>query len=92
MIDEVSVLFALQSNTPVLVEHDPQSREFTQAHALLPKCIQVYKSLVGLTRNIRGVRVEHNMFCTSVHYRNVDEKVRKLSCPLNFGVTVDDLP
>ena len=37
---------------------------------------QVFVSLVEITKNIEGVKVEDNKFAVSVHYRNVDEKVR----------------
>lgn len=47
---------------------------------------QVYQSLVELTKDIKGAKVEHNKFCASVHYRNVDEQVRKLLCLVNLGV------
>lgn len=36
---------------------------------------QVFHSLVDNTKEIKGVKVENNKFCVSVHYRNVDEKV-----------------
>lgn len=36
---------------------------------------QVLRSLVELTKDIKGAKVENNKFCVSVHYRNVDEKV-----------------
>lgn len=36
---------------------------------------QVFKSLVEITKDIAGAKVENNKFCVSVHYRNVDEKV-----------------
>lgn len=40
-------------------------------------CIwQVFKTLVEVTKDIKGAKVENHKFCTSVHYRNVDEKVR----------------
>lgn len=37
---------------------------------------QVLKSLIEITKEIKGAYVENNKFCVSVHYRNVDEKVR----------------
>lgn len=36
---------------------------------------QVLCSLVEITKDIKGVKVEDNKFCISVHYRNVEEKV-----------------
>ncbi|KVH91950.1 HAD-like domain-containing protein [Cynara cardunculus var. scolymus] len=35
---------------------------------------QVYRTLVEVTKDIPGALVENHKFCTSVHYRNVDEK------------------
>lgn len=37
---------------------------------------QVFRSLLESTKHIKGANVENNKFCVSVHYRNVDEKVR----------------
>lgn len=39
--------------------------------------IQVFRTLVEVTKDIPGAFVENHKFCTSVHYRNVEEKVRK---------------
>lgn len=39
---------------------------------------QVYRSLVEITKEIEGSKVENNRFCVSVHYRNVEEKVRNV--------------
>jgi len=36
---------------------------------------QVFRTLVEITKDIGGAKVENHKFCTSVHYRNVDEKV-----------------
>lgn len=36
---------------------------------------QVFNSLVEVTKDIQGAKVENNKFCVSVHYRNVEEKV-----------------
>ncbi|KAH9620253.1 hypothetical protein KSS87_021548 [Heliosperma pusillum] len=36
--------------------------------------LQVFKTLVEITGDIKGVNVENHKFCTSVHYRNVNEK------------------
>lgn len=36
---------------------------------------KVFTSLVEITKDIKGAKVENNKFCVSVHYRNVDEKV-----------------
>lgn len=37
--------------------------------------LQVFKTLVEKTKDIKGAKVEHHKFCASVHYRNVDENV-----------------
>lgn len=39
---------------------------------------QVSKALLEVTSGIEGASVEDNKFCVSVHYRNVDEKVKTL--------------
>ncbi|KAK6155854.1 hypothetical protein DH2020_010102 [Rehmannia glutinosa] len=46
--------------------------------------IQVFKSLVEITKDIVGANVENNKFCVSVHYRNVDEKVLEVRPVLNW--------
>lgn len=43
---------------------------------LLKLSSQVLCSLIESTKDIKGVKVEDNKFCISVHYRNVEEKVR----------------
>jgi trehalose 6-phosphate phosphatase len=40
--------------------------------------MQVFRLLVDKVRGIDGAKVENNKFCVSVHYRNVDEKVKIL--------------
>lgn len=37
--------------------------------------LQVFKILTENTKDIKGAMVENHKFCTSVHYRNVDENV-----------------
>lgn len=62
-----------------LVMHIRYERYF----ALLQNCwwvinyliMQVFKSLVEITKGINGAKVENNKFCVSVHYRLVNEKV-----------------
>lgn len=39
--------------------------------------MQVYRALLNRTKSIPGAKVENNKFCLSVHYRNVDEKVKQ---------------
>ncbi|KAF3944385.1 hypothetical protein ACB098_12G085700 [Castanea mollissima] len=47
---------------------------FQPAVAFLPMIDEVFRSLVEITKDIIGAKVENNKFCVSVHYRNVDEK------------------
>ncbi|XP_031379593.1 trehalose-phosphate phosphatase A-like [Punica granatum] len=47
---------------------------FQPTSEFLPMIDEVYRSLVELTKDIEGAKLEHNKFCASVHYRNVDEK------------------
>ncbi|CAA7391667.1 unnamed protein product [Spirodela intermedia] len=56
---------------------DKQGKEvnlFQPASEFIPMIDEVFKALVDNTKEIEGVKVENNMFCVSVHYRNVDEK------------------
>ncbi|PWA88481.1 HAD-superfamily hydrolase, subfamily IIB [Artemisia annua] len=47
---------------------------YQPASEFLPMMNEVFVSLVEITKNIEGVKVEDNKFAVSVHYRNVDEK------------------
>lgn len=47
---------------------------YQPASEFLPMINEVFVTLVELTKNIEGAKVENNKFCVSVHYRNVDEK------------------
>ncbi|CAH8330418.1 unnamed protein product [Eruca vesicaria subsp. sativa] len=47
---------------------------FQTASEFLPMIDKVLCSLVESTKDIKGVKVEDNRFCISVHYRNVEEK------------------
>ena len=38
--------------------------------------MQVFRTLVEITKDINGAKVENHKFCVSVHYRNVEENVR----------------
>ncbi|XAR71809.1 Trehalose-phosphatase [Bertholletia excelsa] len=68
---------------PIFYDHpnyvrsiDKQGEEvymFQPASEFLPMINEVFRSLVAITKEIGGVTVEHNKFCVSVHYRNVDE-------------------
>ncbi|KAK4431626.1 Trehalose-phosphate phosphatase A [Sesamum alatum] len=56
---------------------DKQGKEvnlFQPASEFLPMIDEVSRSLVEITKDIVGAKVENNKFCVSVHYRNVDEK------------------
>ena len=74
MIDEVcnclqsAILQALDLFLSVLMQNSHSS--------------QVFNSLVNSTKEIKGAKVENNKFCVSVHYRNVDEKVKYFSSVL----------
>ncbi|KAL3498675.1 hypothetical protein ACH5RR_041407 [Cinchona calisaya] len=47
---------------------------FQPASEFLPMIDEVFRTLVENTKDIKGAKVENHKFCTSVHYRNVDEK------------------
>ncbi|KAL3613406.1 hypothetical protein CASFOL_042669 [Castilleja foliolosa] len=44
------------------------------ASEFLPMIDEVYKSLLEVTKDTPGAKVENNKFCLSVHFRCVDEK------------------
>ncbi|KAJ0716198.1 putative trehalose-phosphatase [Helianthus annuus] len=48
---------------------------FQPAREFIPMINEVFRTLVEVTKDIPGESVENHKFCTSVHYRNVDEKV-----------------
>ncbi|CAL9093016.1 unnamed protein product, partial [Musa textilis] len=57
---------------------DEQGKEvhlFQPASEFLPMINEVFDSLIDITKDIVGAKVENNKFCVSVHYRNVDEKM-----------------
>ncbi|XP_047334396.1 trehalose-phosphate phosphatase A-like [Impatiens glandulifera] len=47
---------------------------FQPASEFLPMIDEVSKALHEIAKEVKGAKVEHNKFCVSVHYRNVDEK------------------
>ncbi|KAK9059231.1 hypothetical protein SSX86_021850 [Deinandra increscens subsp. villosa] len=47
---------------------------FQPAREFIPVINEVFRILVEVTKDIPGAFVENHKFCTSVHYRNVDEK------------------
>ncbi|CAO2819813.1 unnamed protein product [Amaranthus hypochondriacus] len=56
---------------------DKQEKEvnlFQPATEFLPMIDEVFRTLVETTKDIKGAKVENHKFCTSVHYRNVEEK------------------
>ncbi|KAG8476599.1 hypothetical protein CXB51_033470 [Gossypium anomalum] len=56
---------------------DQQGEEvnlFQPAREFIPMIDEVFKTLVENTKDIKGANVENHKFCTSVHYRNVEEK------------------
>ncbi|KAA8539803.1 hypothetical protein F0562_026495 [Nyssa sinensis] len=59
---------------------------FQPASEFLPMIDKVFRSLVEITKEIKGAKVENNKFCVSVHYRNVDEKSWK-----TIGQIVQDI-
>lgn len=67
-------------NPDTIRSNDKQGKEvnlFQPAREFLPMIDAVFHSLVDNTKEIKGVKVENNKFCVSVHYRNVDEKYWK---------------
>jgi trehalose 6-phosphate phosphatase len=41
--------------------------------------MQVYRTLTARMEAIAGARVEHNKYCLSVHFRCVQEEVRRVT-------------
>ncbi|KAJ8505352.1 hypothetical protein OPV22_006238 [Ensete ventricosum] len=71
---------------------DEQGKEvhlFQPASEFVPMINEVYKSLLDITKNITGVKVENNKFCVSIHYRNVDEKMWEEVGKHVFGLLKD---
>ncbi|KAI4327098.1 hypothetical protein L6164_019598 [Bauhinia variegata] len=55
---------------------DDQGKEITlfqPAREFISLIDQVFKTLVEITKDIKGAKVENHKFCVSVHYRNVEE-------------------
>lgn len=67
----------LSKNHPNCVKStDHQGKEttlFQPAKEFLPMIDEVFKTLVEITKDIQGAKVENHKFCVSVHYRNVEE-------------------
>ncbi|KAI7730223.1 hypothetical protein M8C21_023060 [Ambrosia artemisiifolia] len=65
------------SHTNCIRSTDKQGKEvnlFQPAREFIPMINEVFRTLVEVTKDISGAFVENHKFCTSVHYRNVDEK------------------
>nr|VDC87395.1 unnamed protein product [Brassica rapa] len=62
------------SRTVSVNEQGKDVNLFQPASEFLPMIDKVLCSLVEITKDIKGVKVEDNKFCISVHYRNVEEK------------------
>ncbi|KAG2408345.1 trehalose-phosphate phosphatase [Vigna angularis] len=67
----------LSKNHPNCVKStDHEGKEttlFQPAREFLPMVDEVFRTLVEITKDIEGVKVENHKFCVSVHYRNVEE-------------------
>lgn len=50
---------------------------FQPAREFIPIIDEVFRTLVEKMKDIKGAKVESHKFCASVHYRNVDEKVKQ---------------
>ncbi|KAK7307798.1 hypothetical protein VNO77_41177 [Canavalia gladiata] len=46
---------------------------FQPAREFLPMIHEVFTTLLEITKDIKGAKVENHKFCVSVHYRNVEE-------------------
>lgn len=55
-------------------QQDKEVSLFQPATEFLPMIDEVFRTLVEITKDIEGAKVENHKFCTSVHYRNIDEK------------------
>ncbi|XP_023755409.1 probable trehalose-phosphate phosphatase G [Lactuca sativa] len=74
----MDIMFPMSINhTNYIRSTDKQDKEvnlFQPAREFIPMINEVFRILVNVTNDIRGAFVENHKFCTSVHYRNVDEK------------------
>ncbi|WOL00079.1 hypothetical protein Cni_G08792 [Canna indica] len=60
-----------------IVTTDEQGKEvhlFQPASEFLPMIDEVFSSLIDITKDIVGAKVEYNKFCVSVHYRLVHQE------------------
>uniref|UniRef100_J3M085 Trehalose 6-phosphate phosphatase n=1 Tax=Oryza brachyantha TaxID=4533 RepID=J3M085_ORYBR len=66
-----------------------EAKLFQPASEFLTMITEVSKSLIEVTKAIKGATVENNKFCVSVHYRNVDKKNWKLVAQVVNNVLQD---
>ncbi|KAF8109911.1 hypothetical protein N665_0089s0030 [Sinapis alba] len=59
---------------PTNIDQSDQEAMFQPANDYLPMIDEVVNILREKTRSIPGATVEHNKFCLTVHFRQVDEK------------------
>ena len=74
MIDEVTFLFYFIFVYDFFFFWWWSEEKDLSKNDLLKLFVQVYRTLGENTKGIEGVKVENHKFCTSVHYRNVEEK------------------
>ncbi|XP_076947439.1 putative trehalose-phosphate phosphatase F isoform X2 [Bidens hawaiensis] len=78
----MDIMFPLQDTSSIhhssyIRSTDKQGKEvnlFQPAREFIPMIDEVFRTLVDVTKDIPGAKVENHKFCTSVHYRNVEEK------------------
>ncbi|KAJ1416027.1 Trehalose-phosphatase [Sesbania bispinosa] len=61
------------SQTPSTDHQGKETTLFQPAREFLPMIDEVFRTLVEITKDIMGAKVENHKFCVSVHYRNVEE-------------------
>jgi len=77
----MDIMFPVQETSSIdcssyIRSTDTQGKDvnlFQPASEFIPMIDEVFKTLVDVTKDIPGAKVEDHKFCTSVHYRNVDE-------------------
>ncbi|KAI4372457.1 hypothetical protein MLD38_010683 [Melastoma candidum] len=57
----------------VTYQQGKEVKLFQPAREFIPVIDEVFRTLVEITKGIKGAKVENHKFCASVHYRNVDE-------------------
>uniref|UniRef100_A0A0E0KTN7 Trehalose 6-phosphate phosphatase n=1 Tax=Oryza punctata TaxID=4537 RepID=A0A0E0KTN7_ORYPU len=71
------------------IEKTKETKPFQPANEFLTMITEVSKSLIEVTKAIKGATVENNKFCVSVHYRTVDKKSWKLVAQVVNNVLKD---